>query len=202
MVNKMQNLQKIILATTNPGKKKEFELALKDFCIKIENITGEFNCPEDGKTFFENALQKAQMAAKITNTVCLADDSGLCVKSLDGKPGLHSARYFGKGEGLEKLLKELKETNTHDERKAFFTCCLVLVSASGEIIWQTEQEWQGSISQEAKGKNGFGFDPIFIPEGSNLSAAELKPEEKEKISHRGKAIQKLKEFLATQLIDN
>ncbi|MDX1919617.1 MAG: RdgB/HAM1 family non-canonical purine NTP pyrophosphatase [Candidatus Caenarcaniphilales bacterium] len=196
----MMDLNKIILASTNNGKKKEFELALKGLPIVLENISDNFNCSEDGNSFFENALQKAQTAARITNSPSLADDSGLCVESLNGRPGLHSARYFGKGEGINKLLEELKNIKN---RKAFFVCCLVLVSPTGEVIWHTEEKWQGTIALKVNGEKGFGFDPIFIPiEREEQTAAELEAKDKESISHRGKAIAKFKEFLKIQLLNN
>lgn len=208
-----QAITEITLATTNAGKKKEFELAMREFNLTIRQMQGEFNCPEDGNSFLENATQKAQLASKLTNSFCLADDSGLCVQALGGSPGIHSARYFGKGEGISKILHELENKYATPEgakinkyatltalkdaenRKAYFVCCLVLTAPDQSVIWQTEQHWHGQIAQQAMGTNGFGYDPIFIPDGMELTAAELSPIEKEKISHRGKAIAEFKHFI-------
>jgi XTP/dITP diphosphohydrolase len=184
--------KQIILATTNPGKVNEFNLALGNLNVSLKSIDCEFNCPETGRTFLENATQKAKLAAQLTGQFCLADDSGLCIEALNKRPGIHSARYFGKGEGLQKVLNEME---TQENRKAFFVCALVLVNSTGQLIWQTEQKWHGQIARQVSGNNGFGYDPIFLPEGLNITAAQLEPASKEKVSHRGKAIFELKKFL-------
>ena len=186
-------ISEITLATTNKGKVSEFERAFENFKIKFKAISADiFNCPETASTFLGNALLKAQMAANITQNYALADDSGLCVKALGEEPGIYSARYFEKGQGLQKILSSLQGSSN---RQAYFICALVLVNPQGQVIWQTEQKWNGLISQQIKGDKGFGYDPIFIPEGLNCTVGELEPAIKEEISHRGKAINELKSFL-------
>jgi XTP/dITP diphosphohydrolase len=188
--------KEIILATTNKGKLAEFQAAFLDSPFNLKCIDGLFNCPEDKNTFLGNATQKAQMASEITKAYCLADDSGLCVEALNHEPGIFSARYFGKGEGMQKILDRL---NGLDNRKAYFVCALVLTDETGKVLWQTEQKWHGQIAYKAEGDNGFGYDPIFIPEGYNVSVAQLEANLKEKISHRGLAIREFKNWLISYI---
>lgn len=185
-------LSEITLATTNKGKLAEFENAFAEMEIALQLIKGEFNCPETGQTFLENAVQKAQLAAKLTSSFCLADDSGLAVEALNGDPGIYSARFFDNGNGMNKIITRLQNSNN---RKAYFVCALVLVNPWGEVIWQTEEKWFGQIAHEICGNKGFGYDPIFIPTGYQITVGEMEPALKEKISHRGQAIEKLKQFL-------
>jgi len=185
-------IKNITLATTNEGKRKEFELAFKGLNLQISSLQEDLKCEEDGSSFFENALQKAQLASKHTQTICLADDSGLCVDALSGAPGIHSARYFANDKGLTKLLQAL---NGQNNRQAHFVCVLVLTAPDGSLIWHTEKHWHGHIAPEAKGSNGFGYDPIFIPNGIRLTAAELPAIQKNQLSHRALAIEDLRRFI-------
>ena len=161
----MLKTDRIFLASSNEGKIKEISDCLAPFNIQVLGIGKKLDeSIEDGKSFFENAFKKAFAGAKIVQDLCLADDSGLCVPFLNNEPGVHSARYFENGKGMEKILSALTNERNLCERTAFFICSLVLSDPFGKVIWRTEKTWQGSIAFEAKGKNGFGYDPIFIPE--------------------------------------
>jgi XTP/dITP diphosphohydrolase len=209
-MNKFEKLLgcEIVLATTNKGKVLEIQQALIDSGKKIKSITDyceNFDCEENGNTFLENALIKAQASARIianlnldNEIICLADDSGLCVESLGGEPGIYSARYFANGNGMNKILERLTGKSN---RKACFVCALVLVDVNGNLIWQTEQKWNGDIAESISGNYGFGYDPIFIPNGFNCTAAEISLKDKNKISHRGQAINELKHFFEYSTLD-
>ncbi|MDJ0625139.1 MAG: RdgB/HAM1 family non-canonical purine NTP pyrophosphatase [Candidatus Caenarcaniphilales bacterium] len=183
--------KEIILATTNKGKKSEFESLCEGTGILIKNIEQPFECEETGDSFIENATQKAKLAAKITRSYCIADDSGLCVESMNGEPGIYSARFFNNGAGMIKIIEALRNCVN---RNAFFVCALVLASSEGRVLWQTEKKWEGTISQKPLGNNGFGYDPIFIPNGYSQTAGELDENVKKEISHRAKSILSFKEF--------
>ena len=186
---------KIVFATGNPHKIKE----VNDICgnCGIDFVLPDegFNPVENGSTFEENSLIKAKEAYRVSNTYCLADDSGLCVEALDGAPGLYSARYAGtQDEKIEKLLSELEgKTN----RSAKFVCCMTLLDEAGNLIFQTTGECIGSIVTDRKGVNGFGYDPIFLVDGYSKTMAELSSEEKNKISHRAVALKNVLKFLQT-----
>ncbi len=188
-------MHKIILATSNPHKVEEINAITKGLGVKFVLPPKGFDPEETGETFEENAYQKAKEANKLTNLPALADDSGLCVDALNGGPGIYSARYAETAEKrIEKLLNELK--NVPDEKRgAKFVCAMVLLDKNGEILLSTRGECHGKIGYETKGQNGFGYDPIFIIEGTNLAMAELPEEEKNRISHRGKALQNVTTFL-------
>jgi len=184
---------KIVFATANPHKLEE----VKDICgdCGIEFILPDkgFNPVENGSTFEENSLIKAKEAYRVSKTYCLADDSGLCVNALNGAPGLYSARYAGsQNEKIEKLLFEL---NNKSDRSAKFVCCMTLLDQNGKIIFQTIGECHGSIVEERKGVNGFGYDPIFLVDGYSETMAELSFEEKNKISHRANALKNVLNYL-------
>lgn len=188
---------KIVLATSNPHKVEEINAITKDFGIEFVLPPGGFDPIEDGKTFEENALIKANEASELTNMPTLADDSGLCVEALNGLPGIHSARYAGtQAEKIEKLLNELKDVPL-EKRGAKFVCAMVLLDKDGSILFSDRGECFGQIGFEAKGKNGFGYDPIFIINGSNLTMAELSEDEKNRISHRAIALGKVVNFLSS-----
>lgn len=192
---------KIVLATSNPHKVEEINAIIK---VLVEGLGVEFVLPDDGfdpeengKTFEENALIKAIEANKITKMPTLADDSGLCVDALGGAPGIYSARYAGtQAEKIQKLLLELKDV-PKGNRGAKFVCAMVLLDKDGRILFSDRGECLGEIGFEAKGTNGFGYDPIFVVNGENLTMAELPEDEKNKISHRGLALQKLIKFIQT-----
>jgi len=150
---------------------------------------------EVAPTFIENALAKARNAARYTGLASLADDSGLVVPSLNGEPGIYSARYAGAGaddrSNINKLLAAL-EQHTGTERRAYFYCAMVLVSmADDPAPLMTTARWHGRILRSPRGEGGFGYDPVFAVRGSQCSAAELEPEHKHRISHRGQALREL-----------
>ena len=192
-------MQKIILSTNNHKKLVEIKSLLSD--LPIQTVAqSELNIGEAEEpygTFFENALNKARHASKIANLPAIADDSGLCVDVLNGRPGILSARFSGKGandkKNNDKLLSLLKNKKN---RKAHYYCSIVFIKSFNDPqpIF-LEGIWQGEILISPRGNNGFGYDPIFLDFKTDLSAAELSAELKNKISHRGQALQKLKHKL-------
>ena len=185
---------KIVFATGNPHKLQELQQIAGDCGIEFILPPSDFNPIENGKTFEENSYIKALEAAKLSGITALADDSGLCVEALNGAPGIFSARYAEtQQKRIDKLLTNLQ--NEHN-RMAKFVCVMTLVSPNGEIIFQTKGECNGYITDKQAGTNGFGYDPIFCPEGYDLTIAQLSDEEKNAISHRGNALRKVLEFLA------
>lgn len=189
-------MNKIVLASGNQGKLKEFSEILAKFGIEVLPQS-QFNVEEvaeTGTTFVENAIIKARHAAKVTGLAAIADDSGLEVDLLGGAPGIYSARFAGENakdsDNYNKLLEALKDQP--EQRKARFQCILVYMRHADDptpLICQAA--WEGQISFEPKGDNGHGYDPIFIPENHQCSAAELSSDEKNALSHRGKAMQLL-----------
>lgn len=184
---------KFVLASQNKHKAKEIESILGEgFSIITMDETEAkgLDIIEDGETFRENALIKARTVAEITNLPTIADDSGICVDFLDGKPGVHTARYAGENatddENIDKLLDALSGV-PEEKRGARFSCCIAVVFPDG-----TEQtffgECKGSILNERHGDNGFGYDPVFFVPEYNMSMAELPPETKNEISHRSRAL--------------
>ncbi|ACD66318.1 MAG TPA: non-canonical purine NTP pyrophosphatase [Sulfurihydrogenibium sp.] len=201
---------KILLATTNEGKVRELRQLLKDLDIEIlslKDMDKKLEVEEDKETFLENAIKKATSYAKFYKLPVIAEDSGLEVDALNGLPGIYSARFFDIEFGKE-VLKEIPENLSKDEknnlkllrllenqtnRKARYKTALVFYNFDYGI-W-TEGVCEGQIAYKPEGNQGFGYDPIFIPEGYNKTMAQLTPEEKNKISHRGKAVSKLVEIL-------
>ena len=189
--------EKIVLASGNSGKLREIQAVLDQQRFQLIKQS-EFNVsdvPETGTTFVENAIIKARHAAKQTGLPAIADDSGIEVDALHGAPGVYSARYAGKhGEddaNNTKLLQELKDV-ADEQRSARFHCVIVYMRHSQDpmpII--CEGTWEGKILHELKGPNGFGYDPLFFVPTHGCSSAELDPAEKNKISHRAQALQKL-----------
>lgn len=186
---------KIVLATSNPHKVEEINAITKDLGIEFILPTEDFNPDETGATFEENALIKAKEANKLKNLPTLADDSGLCVEALNWGPGIYSSRYADTSQKrIEKLLNELKNVPL-EKRNAKFVCAMVLLDKNGEILFSDRGECLGKIDFKQKGTNGFGYDPIFIVEGTNLTMAELSEAEKNKISHRAIALNKVINFI-------
>lgn len=181
---------KIIAATKNKNKLREFGEILKGFEIISQAEAGiDIDVEETGTTFEENSMLKAKAIFEMTGIPAIADDSGLCVDALGGEPGVYSARYGGEGyddEGrVQLLLKNMKDI-PDEKRTARFVCAITLVSAEGIITARGECE--GKIAYEPKGENGFGYDPVFYVEQFGKTTAEISPEEKNSISHRGKAL--------------
>ncbi|MBU3566644.1 RdgB/HAM1 family non-canonical purine NTP pyrophosphatase [Polynucleobacter alcilacus] len=188
-------MQKLVLASNNAGKVKEFKALLAPLHFEVIP-QGELGIPsaeEPHHTFVENALAKARHASAASGLPALADDSGICAHALNGQPGVLSARYAGElatdAANNQQLIENLR---SHTDRGAHYVCALVMVNSASDpepLIVQTR--WYGQIVNEAKGSDGFGYDPhFFIPE-LGLTAAELKPEEKNLISHRGLALREL-----------
>ncbi|MHC4122243.1 MAG: XTP/dITP diphosphatase [Planctomycetota bacterium] len=196
--------RKIVVASTNPGKISELSAMLEGDIewISLAGFEGIGEIAEDGESFAENARKKALGYAKATGLWTIADDSGLVVDALGGKPGVKSARFSGEKASNRRLLDhknmakvlELLEGVPREKRTARFVCCLCLGRSDGVLI-ETEGKLEGVIAEEEKGQNGFGYDPIFYVPESKKTVAELTAEEKNSISHRGNAIRKLKPFL-------
>ncbi|MCX7913556.1 MAG: XTP/dITP diphosphatase [Thermodesulfovibrionales bacterium] len=193
---------KLVLATRNRKKAEELERILREIGnIGILTLEDFPNCPEvieDGKTFEENALKKARVVSEYTGLPALADDSGLEVDVLNGAPGVFSARYAGDNatdeDNVRKLLEALKGVSD-EKRTARFVCCIALVLPQG--VQKTFVGYvYGKIAKSPKGKRGFGYDPVFYPDFSSLTFAEMDPSEKDRISHRKQALLKLREYIA------
>ena len=192
-------LSRLVIASGNQGKLAELRNLLASLNIEVI-AQSEFNVTEADEphcTFIENALAKARHASLATNLPALADDSGLCLEALPGVPGVHSAYYGGEPRSDAKnnahLMTVLKQ---HSNRFAYYYCCLVLVRKHDDpqpLV--AEGVWAGSILKEPRGTGGFGYDPIFLDSITGKSAAELTPELKNKLSHRGKAMRKMLQLI-------
>jgi XTP/dITP diphosphohydrolase len=192
----------VLLATRNPGKLVELRRMLADAgalrVLGLADVAAFPEAPETGATFGENALAKARDAAQATGLPAVADDSGLAVDALNGMPGVLSARWAGRhGDDLANLglvLGQLADV-PDDRRGATFVCAAALVVPGGpsaparEIV--VHGEWRGRLVRAPRGENGFGYDPVFVPEGEERTSAELAPEEKDALSHRGRALRAL-----------
>ena len=188
-------MKSIVLASANPGKKAEIEQLLKPFGTRVVTQVelGITEAEEPHDSFLENALAKARHVSFATRLPALADDSGLCVDALGGAPGVHSARYAGEPKSdARNNQKLLAEMTPHDNRRAHYVCVLVLMRGPGDLQPLIAQaEWHGEIARAPRGSGGFGYDPCFHLRELDRTAAELAPEEKNRISHRGQALQKL-----------
>jgi XTP/dITP diphosphohydrolase len=195
-------MKQIVLASNNAGKLREFAQMLAKVDIEVLP-QAHFNIPEAEEphvTFVENALAKARHAAKLTGLPALADDSGICVKALGGAPGVYSARFAGEPKSDErnnqKLIADLQGLGPNCDRRAHYVAVLVFVHHADDpqpII--CEGEWHGEIIDTPRGANGFGYDPYFLVPDLNQTAAEIAAEEKNRHSHRGKALVRLMERL-------
>lgn len=190
----------LIIATANKHKLREFKELLKEFPFTILSLADLPHIPpiiEDGKTFYENALKKASTVAQLTGQLTIADDSGIEVEALEGKPGVTSARFAGEDasddENNVKLLKDL-EGVPPDKRNACFKCVLVVAPSEGKTAF-VEGECKGTIIHAPRGEHGFGYDPLFLVPEYNKTFSEITPEEKNKISHRSRALRKLLKIL-------
>lgn len=185
----MENKIKIVFATGNKHKLQEVNNIAKGCGIEFILPPNDFNPEEVGLTFEQNSYIKAKEAAKLSKMMSLADDSGLCVEALDGEPGIHSARYESTPEKrIDKLLNNL---SPFGNRKAKFVCAMTLVDKDGNILYKCTGECLGEITQKTRGNNGFGYDPIFLVDGYNMTMAEMPEDLKNKISHRAKALNKM-----------
>ena len=195
-------MQKIVLASGNPGKLAEFKALLANTNLEIvaQAQLGIDDAEETATTFVENALLKARHAAARSGLSALADDSGLCVPALHGAPGVYSARYAGAhgddAANNAKLLSDLSDM-PDSQRDAFFICVLVLLRDAGDptpLI--VEGRWHGHVLRQPRGIHGFGYDPLFLPHGQNRSSAELDPALKNRLSHRSQALAQLRARLS------
>ena len=196
-----QKINKLLIGTNNSGKLREIKSLLPK-SIKIHS-TSEFNLKspvENGKTFKENSLIKSKYFSKKTGLICLADDSGLEIDFLDKNPGIYSARWGGRhgdfNKAIKKVYRELKKKDKNWKNKkikARFICALSISYLNKKIVCVSGKV-EGQISHNPKGKNGFGYDPIFIPNNQNRTFGEMKPSYKYKIDHRFKAFKKIRKF--------
>lgn len=192
--------QKLLVATNNLGKLAELRSLLADLPLELiglsdfENVT---EVEETGTTFIDNAKLKATGYAQQTDLLALADDSGLEVDALDGRPGVLSARYGGDvgfDQKMQLLLGEMNDSVT-DSRAARFVCSIAIAAPNGKILYTTEGICPGNIAAEPFGNGGFGYDPIFVPDGFNETFGELSTAVKQKISHRARAFEQIMPFL-------
>ena len=182
-------MTKLVVATGNPGKLAEMQAYLEGLDIQLTLKPDDLEIEETGETFIANACLKASQVAKVTGQWAIADDSGLAVDALDGAPGIYSARY-GKTdtERIERLLFELgNEVN----REAQFVCAIAIARPDGSIALETEGICKGEILRASRGTGGFGYDPIFYVPQQRLTFAQMTPEMKRSLSHRGQAFQAL-----------
>ena len=196
---------KIVLATRNRKKIAEMQRMFAGCDISFHTLDAFPGCPEvieDGKTFRQNAAKKAATVARYTGCPSLADDSGLEVDALGREPGVYSARYAGKNAddagNVKKILKEMRNIKDQTKRSARFVCCIVLALPDGRQKTFTGYV-KGNITEKPQGHNGFGYDPIFSPLGHSRTFAEMADSEKDALSHRGRAMKKLYEYLRTVL---
>jgi XTP/dITP diphosphohydrolase len=187
---------KLVLATHNQHKVEEVGAILASAVAGLELLGYDGPEPkEDGTTFLENALIKARAAYAHTGLPAIADDSGIAVEILGGAPGIFSARWSGGRDNIinrQLLLSQLEDVRDED-RAASFVCTIAMVTADGEVSFTGI--WPGRVAREEQGKNGFGYDPVFIPEGFEVTAAELEPEVKNSVSHRSLALSQLASYL-------
>ena len=197
-----KKIKKLLIGTNNKGKLKEIRDLLPKNIITLSTAEFKLKSPrENGKSFKENSLIKSKYFSKKTNLICLADDSGLEIDILDKNPGIYSARWGGRNSDFNKAIKrvyrELKKKDKYWRNKkirARFVCALSISYLSKKICCVIGKV-EGSISEKPRGKNGFGYDPIFVPINKKKTFGEMKPIQKYKLDHRSKAFKKIKKFL-------
>ena len=197
---------KLIIASNNAHKLTEMKAILAPFFDDVQSMREagiEHETVEDGETFMGNAVKKARELAEISGCCAIADDSGLCVDALGGAPGVYSARYSGvHGDDKANNAKLLRELDGVEDRGAHYTCAIALVWPDGRLL-TAEDYLYGEIAHDERGSNGFGYDPLFLLPEQGLRTAEISPEEKNRISHRGKALRAMAAYLCeTQFSDN
>jgi XTP/dITP diphosphohydrolase len=194
--------RRVVLATRNQGKVAELNRILAEAgfagqIASLDEFPGAPDVPETGLTFADNALLKARAIAAATGLPAVSDDSGLTVHALNGMPGILSARWAGKhGDdqaNLDLLLAQLADI---DSREAAFVCVAALALPDGTSEWTTTGVLAGHLTREPRGRNGFGYDPVFVPEGLTVTTAELAPDQKDAISHRGRAFRAIAPLIA------
>jgi len=196
--------KRLVVATANSGKLREFRSLLADLPYELIGLAelGLPSPPETGSSFLENATLKARHAAASSGFAAVADDSGIEVDALGGAPGIHSARYAGAaaddGANNAKLMSALRGV-PREQRRARYRCALVLLEAGDAAPLEAEAAWEGLILDAPRGSGGFGYDPYFWLPELDKTAAELTPEQKNRLSHRGKAMRALREALLARL---
>lgn len=194
---------KLIIASNNAHKLTEMKAILAPFFDDVQSMREagiEHETVEDGETFMENAAKKARELAEISGCCAIADDSGLCVDALGGAPGVYSARYSGvHGDDKANNAKLLRELEGVENRGAHYACAIALAWPDGRLL-TAEDYLYGEIAHDERGSNGFGYDPLFLIPELGLRTAEISPEEKNRISHRGKALRQLVEKLKSSEI--
>ena len=201
-------MTRLLLATRNKGKLAELRRLLADAVPGVEvlgltDVEDYPEAPETGATFAENALLKAREAVRYTGLPAVADDSGITVDALNGMPGVLSARWSGRhgdDEANTALLLGQVADVPDERRGAAFVCAAALVTPDG-VEHVVEREWRGRVAREKRGGGGFGYDPVFVPDGGTVTSAELTPEEKDAASHRGQAFAALVPLIAQALSD-
>jgi XTP/dITP diphosphohydrolase len=195
--------RRVVLATSNPGKQREFAALLAPLGIELilQSTLGIQSVAETGASFAANALLKAAHAAAQSGLAALADDSGLEVDALNGRPGIHSARYADEqaddAANNQMLIHELSAVTDAAKRSARYRCVLALVRGPADVAPMfAHGSWEGHIAQRARGSGGFGYDPWFIPQGMTITAAEMSASDKNEVSHRGLALRVLAQSLA------
>lgn len=191
---------KIVLASSNKHKVQEINDIVSAQGLALEFILPpeDFDPDENGETFKENSYIKAYDAWKLCHNWVLADDSGLCIDALNGKPGIYSARYAETPE--KRIERVLKELNGIKNREAHFTCAMTLLNPSGEVAFAVQGICEGNIINEPKGLNGFGYDPIFLLKNCTKTMAELSETEKNQVSHRSVALNRVLEYIKENLL--
>ncbi len=194
-------MRSLLLGTRNPGKIYEIKLILGDLPLEFSSLNDFPDVAvavEDADTYARNAIKKARFYARETGVPTLADDSGLEVEALGGAPGVISHRYAGDNandaDRREFLLSKLAETGS-DNRRARFVCAIAIATVAGEVINLSEGICEGAITFESRGESGFGYDPLFVPDGYDQTFGELSDEIKNRISHRARALLKVRDFL-------
>lgn len=195
---------KIALGTSNPHKLEEINDMIQEIhpdSVEFVLVEGDFDPIENGTTFEENSYIKAAEAAKIMGIPALADDTGLCVDALDGRPGIYSARYAPDQKSkISKLLNEMKDVEQKN-RKAHFVCTMTLVAPNGEKLFSNTGRIDGYIDTKPSGEHGFGYDPLFFIPDLNKTMAEMTLKEKNTLSHRAKALRPMIEWIKSNLAD-
>ena len=195
------SIKRLVIGTKNEGKVSELAGLFGTLPVRLVSLNEFENVPEveeTGKTFLENAILKARAFASMTGLPAVADDSGLEVEALDGAPGVLSARYAGETstfpEKIERLLAEVEAAGAAD-RSARFVCSMAVADTGGKILFTADGECRGRLAEAPRGSSGFGYDPIFIPDGYDRTFGELPGDTKQEISHRARASKKIIRYL-------
>ena len=192
----MRKKQTIYFASSNKDKLKEIKSILKK--QKVKNIELKlapqgFKVSENGKTFIENAFKKAGALSKKLKVMAFSDDSGIEVFALNRKPGIKSSRFFRNGKGMMEIIKKIKKKKN---KKCCFTCAVVATDKNGRTLFKTKKSWHGTVADKPRGKNGFGYDPIFIVPKLNKTSGQVSSVLKNKISHRAMALKEFSKWLS------